>query len=805
MPGSFWGTPDQLVFLKNNLSDFQSCQRSKTSSTFWTDIYQAFFARWPNESTEIHPPPPIDKGKKKKRNLKPPPPKKKLTHDEWLAERKTQIYNWFYNRSTGNSQRKGSGPVIVIGDQKPKRLPSELQLYAHKYYKDRVQPTVITLFKSSQGVDVKDRLPMINDCIYKAWLSETDEVKQEITEELKKMKEQAKQRDLPSATHERTAEEYAAHNREILILQPTIKAFCTEIYNRTGYAVTVLAGGPDPDKRGSVRAMAIHNGADHLGQSFSMAYPNFHEHIVKPYQHFLSNVYSPETILERYVDPRATEKKQEPNGAQEQTHSDYSTAESEPMDPNAGEASSSALSHPTTASDNQIYQFNPFDRNDQLFVLIDKLNEDLRNGKLEDMQWTEEEWQTYNDVILPMKEMDLDWRMPDFPDLQMDDEQITAYTTTMDTMQAAPPLASILPTTPATTTSAPLAFPPMPNFNPIPPAAAAVNPMQAPPPPVSNLPTTPATMTSAPLAFPPMPNFNPIPPAAAAVNPMQAPPPPYSTATAPVNLAAGLDIRNGQVQLQHDTALPSESRQFGTNLPDIVNKEVNGQHVPEKTPSNLDTQVNENGETRTSRNRRKALSKDVSTTLSWLEVTKEYLGKEISHPKWLECIGLWYEFEKKEASEQNTTSIRIPHNHRPEALKKWLAARKYNSQPAFSDNGRAFSREWLKWWNTLQPEWRQSHTEHSLPLSHEVGTAKDDLGVIRKGGPSGIMAVLVGLKWWAALGSAGDVSWENAVEDVLLCFKKFNAPVTKRKCAYDANEQPQKKTQKGRGKGKASK
>ena len=61
---------------------------------------------------------------------------------------------------------------------------------------------------------------------------------------------------------------------------------------RTGWAFTVLAGGPDSAKEGEIRSVGIHIGQDRYGNSFGKAMPNFTEAILKPFSGFLHSVYS---------------------------------------------------------------------------------------------------------------------------------------------------------------------------------------------------------------------------------------------------------------------------------------------------------------------------------------------------------------------------------------------------------------------------------------------------------------------------------------------------------------------------------
>jgi hypothetical protein len=64
----------------------------------------------------------------------------------------------------------------------------------------------------------------------------------------------------------------------------------------------------------------------------------------------------------------------------------------------------------------------------------------------------------------------------------------------------------------------------------------------------------------------------------------------------------------------------------------------------------------ENGD-RLGRSRRPAASKDVPKQLVWLDLAHDYLTQEIDNEKWEECVRIWFEFEKKESSELDTSSV----------------------------------------------------------------------------------------------------------------------------------------------------
>ncbi|KAF8955436.1 hypothetical protein BDZ97DRAFT_1598155, partial [Flammula alnicola] len=86
---------------------------------------------------------------------------------------------------------------------------------------------------------------------------------------------------------------------------------------------------------------------------------------------------------------------------------------------------------------------------------------------------------------------------------------------------------------------------------------------------------------------------------------------------------------------------------------------------------------------------------------------------------------------------------------RPSILSKWLLnGRRYDDIPLI-ENVDFMADDWLDWWNAIQPKWRQAMGKGSLPLPLSAATGKDDIACLRKAGPTGMIAALIGLKWWS--------------------------------------------------------
>ena len=125
-------------------------------------------------------------------------------------------------------------------------------------------------------------------------------------------------------------------------------------------------------------------------------------------------------------------------------------------------------------------------------------------------------------------------------------------------------------------------------------------------------------------------------------------------------------------------------------------------------------------------------------------------------------------------------------------LSKWLQSRKYNVMPDVADRT-AFGSSWCTWWLALQPKWRQEPTDGRLlgPLSLAKGN--DNLNALKKGGASGLVTVLIALKWWAPL-TDSDSEWEAAVRDIFSCLEHLtDSRGTKRKGIEENKSKAKKK------------
>jgi hypothetical protein len=95
------------------------------------------------------------------------------------------------------------------------------------------------------------------------------------------------------------------------------------------------------------------------------------------------------------------------------------------------------------------------------------------------------------------------------------------------------------------------------------------------------------------------------------------------------------------------------------------------------------------------------------------------------------------------------------------------------------------------WWNSVQLKWHQNPANR-LPLHIASGKSKGNMSSVMKGGPSGLVTLLIGLKWWASIRDS-DPRWGLAVQDSIACFTSFTTGSMKRKGDDVVTEKSMKK------------
>ncbi|KAJ3797289.1 hypothetical protein F5050DRAFT_1579320, partial [Lentinula boryana] len=136
-------------------------------------------------------------------------------------------------------------------------------------------------------------------------------------------------------------------------------------------------------------------------------------------------------------------------------------------------------------------------------------------------------------------------------------------------------------------------------------------------------------------------------------------------------------------------------------------------------------------------------------------------------------ISSWIELER--AKDWRYSPKGISPKNRPKELSFWITNCRYdrrNNDPKFRQHDLDhFTKNFMTWWNTLQPSWRLDNP-HLMPGQGSGSSFGMEWGTLDTSGKNGWLSVIVCLKWWGiGLGddreSALGDEWRGAVEDVL--------------------------------------
>lgn len=146
----------------------------------------------------------------------------------------------------------------------------------------------------------------------------------------------------------------------------------------------------------------------------------------------------------------------------------------------------------------------------------------------------------------------------------------------------------------------------------------------------------------------------------------------------------------------------------------------------------------------------------------WLLNLITLLSDSSLGPRWMELVSSWLSFEEQEDYTVPAQS-QLRAAGRPAAVGDWIRrARVPTFRPKIA-NVKAYEKAHVKWWASVQPEWRQGANEGIL-----AGT-DGDWSDLRKSGANGILSVIVSLFFWGTAGSVSKRkgSWGSSVEELI--------------------------------------
>ncbi|KAG2746810.1 hypothetical protein P692DRAFT_20708876, partial [Suillus brevipes Sb2] len=268
--------------------EYLECQKKGNYSNFWPPFFEKWEDQWPPRAS-LNPAVPMDQ---------PLTPEQLMQEAEIRTAVQTRLIVKLRN-DNGHSKaaRKANGAgnsvvnkllkSIVKGPTTSRtRLLKESEVYAKKYYASRVQPYVKdelnAIKEQSNPPEPKANLRIIRKHVAQCWESESADVKEEISQLAREMREARREAAKEKEPPEITNEEIVPRLTEIL------STFFGELHEATGWTFSVLLGGPDPSNEGAIDVSSLHVGSTKLGNRFNQAFAKFNDNVMVPYYEFVS-------------------------------------------------------------------------------------------------------------------------------------------------------------------------------------------------------------------------------------------------------------------------------------------------------------------------------------------------------------------------------------------------------------------------------------------------------------------------------------------------------------------------------------
>ncbi|KAH6888248.1 hypothetical protein BKA70DRAFT_1443242 [Coprinopsis sp. MPI-PUGE-AT-0042] len=141
----------------------------------------------------------------------------------------------------------------------------------------------------------------------------------------------------------------------------------------------------------------------------------------------------------------------------------------------------------------------------------------------------------------------------------------------------------------------------------------------------------------------------------------------------------------------------------------------------------------------------------------------------------------------------------MPTTMRPSEVASWMKRHRKAETPKDIDVD-DFEQRLLAWWHSLQPAWRISSAT-SAPSMYKRDNTAGDLDGLRKGGPNGIVLVIIAIGWWISshrdklLGGRVD----EVLEDLIWVLGKVSNNSSGPSGANDAGGRPKREKHKNEG------
>ncbi|TFK46466.1 hypothetical protein OE88DRAFT_1739359 [Heliocybe sulcata] len=288
-----WALGETRDWLQVQLPRFKKAQDDKDLVGFWRQILEEYFDRFPvilsaEEEAESEM---VRKALKQEQE------------EKWS----NQVKNWFNNNrnigKTGDNRKK----VLRLISEKKKRIPSQ-QAFQRLYW-DQISPLLnerMPEFEDlAHGPRKAKRLALQREIAETLLAEASDEVKERVEKE----RENGGHADVSEEGDERV-KKALLYQDGIDCLHKTLQTAFSSWSQQTGFAFTVLAGGPCPQLGGKIMSFSVSEGQTGRGNDFEHCISDFEKRIMEPFEKFLVKVFPPDVCEEcSLCEPREYEDK----------------------------------------------------------------------------------------------------------------------------------------------------------------------------------------------------------------------------------------------------------------------------------------------------------------------------------------------------------------------------------------------------------------------------------------------------------------------------------------------------------------
>ncbi|RDB15505.1 hypothetical protein Hypma_004162 [Hypsizygus marmoreus] len=811
MPSPPWTTPEQFEFLHARMADYLAAQKGGDYSHFWA----ALFEDWATEYSEgdvLFP------GRDKSDYS--PEEESKLT--EAIEMRQGQLRTWFRWRTTVKARTVGKRPKELgnlLGGRT--RLPHKSEIYSKLCYEEKIKGVVKSSIRKDKIHGRGKKLSTSNAITKRLWDAEEDEsIRAEVEARLTELREAKK--GLAMTKGPRTPDQYM---KAIEDCPRFLGRYLNALAEKTGWAFSVLMGGPDPSMNGDINVASFHVGETASGAQFAHAHQGFETVFMEPYTEFLLKVFPPDIRRSRALGGDTEENSGKDDGGEVEEEAvelnllklsdlDEFGLRSDASPKTSAHPAVDALPHatPVASSSSEPNAEGPgmfdmsfldgIDDYSSFFAGIEQSasssvgpdNFDQMHGSSLDHDWMQTDTSGFfampNDPLPPFT------GSTGFFGLSQPNASLFDLPS-FDPNAFAIPSSSFAPSEFSFGDVAPLSIPgcvppppadpvslsplTIPNFGTIvPPIPSPITTLDVPL--LSNtlgsqiLPQSSTTTIPSPqLHIPPQPVAPPVaPPAAPPAVPLAAP-----LAAPPAAPPLG-DL--GQPRSRSGRHLIPSTRAEKMN-------KIGSSNAMSLDPANKENIPPAVGHVRP----------------DWVLAAEAHLTTRDMGEEWANCVKAWGMFEDALEKSSKSKGALPSTKCRPEEWAKWVAkgrhgVRAYDTTPTIQDPVE-FGLAIMAWWKSMQPAFRESNggllpqQVYAAPVGEKPN--EDAWAPMRKGGPNGMVSVMTLLVWWGQRLKSGSPEgnsehWQTCVNDVCRCLEAM-MPANRKRAAIEGAGGPSKR------------